>query len=847
MKTVMKKATPGTGALAGLVALMTGLAAATPTIVTQPSTQVAAVGATVTFSVEATGVPPLTYQWLAAPNGKQPAEIPGATESELIVESAPEGIWLYQVAVTDAEGTTLSAIARLVGLSPPILATGPFDLTLAPGEDITLRVSLTDGAPPFRYQWQFEGADIEGETRSSLNLSGVQAEREGEYSVEVSNNVGSASGVVARLHPGSPAFSLINDDPVVIPAAASSPGNWGDYDGDGYPDLYVQGSGLYHNEGNDNAWLVLKLVGTASNRDAIGAWVEATAMIAGEEITQTRHTTSGVYRGQGDSRIHFGLGDATKIDRLRIEWPSGTVQELADVDVRQILEVTEILPAEISVVQQPESMAVAEGRPAKLFAKISGPKPVSYQWQHDGEHLPGETGRILYLPSVGPEDAGDYRLVVSAEGHEPVITAAAVLTVNPPPTPGPHEFTDLWIDRDGIPHFSLAGEAPPGFLDIFAVDASEDLKTWQALPPAVSDNGTAVMIDSDYRQQRFFRAFRNGFWTPYPAPDGPHAVGTFRRQVTNSTGSRKLMATVWYPATRDVSQAPASWFEPDYVEHLTKRFGPGMKVLDQVRGHSIPGLALSDAQTAWPALILSHAFMGHREDNRDLAETLASHGYVVISANHRDAEFTQLEDGTVVTGTGNLWDNSVLNQRMPEVRILLDVLEDWNVSDSLLAGRIDLEAIGALGFSVGGETAAELARRDTRCRAVAVIGLEPFWDYHLDSATVTKPILMALEEPVQEVSSGDIHINNPAYRLFGMAPGPAYYLRIGGTMHHSLTGVMRIVAPHVPGGDTDNRRAAGIGNASVVSFFNKHLLGQDDHLLDDLAARIPELVTFLSK
>jgi hypothetical protein len=98
-----------------------------------------------------------------------------------------------------------------------------------------------------------------------------------------------------------------------------------------------------------------------------------------------------------------------------------------------------------------------------------------------------------------------------------------------------------------------------------------------------------------------------------------------------------------------------------------------------------------------------------------------------------------------------------------------------------------------------------------------------------------------------EVTSGDIHINNPAYRLFGMVPGQAYYLRIGGTMHHSLTGVMRVVAPHVPGGDTDNRRAAEIINRLVVSFFDKHLLGENDHVLDDPALTVPELVRFLSK
>jgi dienelactone hydrolase len=308
-----------------------------------------------------------------------------------------------------------------------------------------------------------------------------------------------------------------------------------------------------------------------------------------------------------------------------------------------------------------------------------------------------------------------------------------------------------------------------------------------------------------------------------------------------------LAITVWYPALRTVSMPPAPWFEAPYVDYMAERFGPGMKVLSQLHGHSIPGLPVSDAQTSWPVLLLSHVYRGHREDNRDLAEALASHGYIVVAANHRDAEYTRLEDDTVVSGTGNLWDGSVLSQRMPEARMLLDTLEDWNAFDPLLTGRINLEAMGALGFSVGGETAAELARQDARCRAVAVIGLEPFWDYHLDSAAVSTPILMAVEEPVQDVSSGDIHVNNPAYRLFGMASGPAYYLRIGGTMHHSLTGVMRVVAPQVPGGAVDNRRAAEIMNTCVVSFFNKHLLGQDDHLLDDAQGTIPELAVFMTK
>ena len=87
----------------------------------------------------------------------------------------------------------------------------------------------------------------------------------------------------------------------------------------------------------------MKLVGTASNRSAIGAKVRVQATIRGQTIRQMREITgnSGQDGGSGGLVAHFGLGDATKIDTIRIEWPSGIVQELKDVAVNQQLEVVE--------------------------------------------------------------------------------------------------------------------------------------------------------------------------------------------------------------------------------------------------------------------------------------------------------------------------------------------------------------------------------------------------------------------------------------------------------------------------------------------------------------------------
>ena len=93
-----------------------------------------------------------------------------------------------------------------------------------------------------------------------------------------------------------------------------------------------------NNAGGGNVGLLLRLVGTRSNRNAIGARLCVTA--GGR--TQVREVKAGSsYLGQQDLRVHFGLGQATRIDRLEILWPSGTSEVVADAAINQILTVVE--------------------------------------------------------------------------------------------------------------------------------------------------------------------------------------------------------------------------------------------------------------------------------------------------------------------------------------------------------------------------------------------------------------------------------------------------------------------------------------------------------------------------
>jgi hypothetical protein len=116
-----------------------------------------------------------------------------------------------------------------------------------------------------------------------------------------------------------------------------------DYDNDGKVDAFVVNLGgrgtLVHNVSTDTGhWIAVKLVGTKSNRDGIGARVEVDA--AAKRWTAERVAGSG-YLSQDDGRLHFGLGSATAIDKLIVRWPSGREQTLEKLTVDRVLTVEE--------------------------------------------------------------------------------------------------------------------------------------------------------------------------------------------------------------------------------------------------------------------------------------------------------------------------------------------------------------------------------------------------------------------------------------------------------------------------------------------------------------------------
>jgi hypothetical protein len=122
-------------------------------------------------------------------------------------------------------------------------------------------------------------------------------------------------------------------------AAAHRGAAFGDFNGDGKLAAVVSSLGekaeLWENISPEpQHWLILRLRGTKSNRDGIGAKIRI-----GKQYNEM--TTATGYASSSDWGVHFGLGSTVLVKSIEIQWPGGTKQVLTDVKTDQVLQVTE--------------------------------------------------------------------------------------------------------------------------------------------------------------------------------------------------------------------------------------------------------------------------------------------------------------------------------------------------------------------------------------------------------------------------------------------------------------------------------------------------------------------------
>jgi hypothetical protein len=119
---------------------------------------------------------------------------------------------------------------------------------------------------------------------------------------------------------------------------------FGDYDDDGDVDVLVtaldEPGMLLRNDSpkGERHWLEVRLIGTKSNKDGVGARVKVTS--AGKTWIRERKG-GGSYLSAHDPRLHFGIGPLGRIERLEVRWPSGVVDTVGDAHVDRLITIRE--------------------------------------------------------------------------------------------------------------------------------------------------------------------------------------------------------------------------------------------------------------------------------------------------------------------------------------------------------------------------------------------------------------------------------------------------------------------------------------------------------------------------
>jgi predicted dienelactone hydrolase len=358
-----------------------------------------------------------------------------------------------------------------------------------------------------------------------------------------------------------------------------------------------------------------------------------------------------------------------------------------------------------------------------------------------------------------------------------------------------------------------------------------------------------------------------------PEPTGPGPVGVTSLWLTDASRpdpwapgvtARELMVSLWYPATSSDGRR-AQYMTPAESElQLTSRGITGVRpdVLSKVRTNAAVDATPAGHQGGHPLVVLSPGFTSPRSTLTALAEDLASHGYVAAGIDHTYESFaTAFPDGRVTTCLARAarqrdGGEKAATDRAADVSFVLDELTGdhraWPA-----AGLIDPTRMAMAGHSAGGAAAIAAMLADSRIRAG--IDMDGSTCAPIPHQGLSRPFLfLGKQSNYTPGSGGDVPAGTLAWkRLRGavttwerdweLLTGWKRWLVVAGAVHASFTD-LALLANQI-GVDIDaglsGARSLDITRAYVRAFFDQHLRGRPQSLLDQPSQRYPE-VTFCS-
>ena len=531
-----------------------------------------------------------------------------------------------------------------------------------------------------------------------------------------------------------------------------------------------------------------------------------------------------------------------------------------------LLAATSSAVAQPIITTQPVNQFVNVSGSATFSVGVSGTGPFGYQWLSNGIPMNGRNSSSLPLSNLQPPSSGWYSVIITnASGS--VTSQVAELKVF---VAAPHRLSGIQVEPGGSVSLSFKGETTASFApyyDLYPLETSSNLVNWAPLATLQRSNtalDTLRFLDTNAPafSQRFYRTPTNALLTPVPQPTGPYSVGTFSMLLTNiHRTNAKFMVSFWYPALAQAGVLPVKYEDPQAA--VPANYGKFSSQVAAFFSHSLSNAPLATNLSVYPVVLYDPGATGDRRENTAMTEDLASWGYVVVSLDPADATISVFPDGTVVYGqtlpatiAGYV---AAIEGRLLDMEFVLDELQSLNTSDPRLGGRLDLANIGAFGFSLGGCTTAQLCLRDPRCKAG--VGMDaPYLETNVLTQPLGRPWLFFRSDldpdPAAWYFALPGGVPDDRLQVYNEQVTNAYWVKLASTVHGSFADWDLIVdsatlgagfATPMSGQFLLPVRVSQIRRAYLLSFFNKFLQGQDDHLLDGPSPAYPEVLQFLCK
>jgi len=355
-----------------------------------------------------------------------------------------------------------------------------------------------------------------------------------------------------------------------------------------------------------------------------------------------------------------------------------------------------------------------------------------------------------------------------------------------------------------------------------------------------------------------------------PEPTGSYAIGTHIESMTDASRkedadpgggrAREVVVQVWYPAQ------PSRMPRAPYRRRSESSLASSYMSVDWA--HARYDAPVAETAGGFPVIVYNPGWNGRRTQNTILTEELASHGYVVVAIDHPyNSGPVELADGRVIrpVPTPEFMDNAssaesiyaIINKEVAketdDALFVLDQISQKNEdAASLLHGRLDLTRIGALGYSLGGAVGAEMAHRNAKIGAVAVLDTPLYGEAAKNG--VTQPVLLLCEEilhPSAEerarMSYGErrnleMDEQDYAHQLPLLQKPGDYQIALPGTLHTSYQDVI-LSSPlqRFSGlGAIPAKKLVPILRGYTLAFFDQSLRGIASPLLQAETSPFPE-------